>query len=136
MASDHAGVNLFRSMKADTDGLPSVGPTARELGARPDDDIRVDVEGYVAPLTGGLSVSPVSAQRLPAHRRPPELGGNGKDPVWRLTSDLLPAVLRYRPDDEDPDGHGTIEPVSRMTLDAYQQALQATRGAWKLVEGL
>jgi len=121
-------------MKTGTDGLPSVGPTARELGTRPDDDIPVDADGYVEPLTGGLSVSPVSADRLPEHRRPPELGGSGKDPVWQLATDLLPEVLRYRPDDEDPDGHGTIEPVARMTLDAYQQALGATRSAWTLVE--
>jgi hypothetical protein len=134
VAPDGSAVSLFRSMKVDTDGLPSVGPTARELGVRPGDDIPVDNDGYVEPLTGGISVSPVAADRLPEHRRPPEVGGTGKDPVWTLTSDLLAATLRYRPDDEDPDGHGTIEPVSRMTLDAYQQALRATRSAWTLVE--
>jgi hypothetical protein len=134
VASDGSAVSLFRSMKADNDGLPSVGPTARELGVRPGDDILVDTAGYVEPLSGGISVSPGAADRLPEHRRPPEIGGTGKDPVWTLTSDVLPADLRYRPDDEDPDGHGTIEPVSRMTLDAYQQALRATRSAWTLVE--
>lgn len=118
----------------DADALPSVGTSARELGARPDDDIPVDADGYVEPLMGGISVSPFSPERLPPHRRPPELGGVGKDPVWWLESDRLPEVLRYRPDDADPDGHGTIEPVSRMTFDAYQDALQATRSAWTLVE--
>ena len=136
MAISGAAVSLFRSMRVDSDGLPSVGPTARELGARPGDDIPVDTDGYVEPLAGGMSVSPVDADRLPEHRRPPEMGGSGKDPVWTLTTDLLPAALRYRPDDQDPDGHGTIEPVSRMTLDAYQQALRATRSAWTLVESL
>lgn len=118
----------------ENDRQPSVGPTARELGARAGDDIPVDTEGYVEPLTGGLSVSPLSPHRLPEHRRPPEFGGRGKDPVWSLNSEELPPVLRYRPDDDDPENHGTIEPVERMTLDAYQEALEVTRSAWALVE--
>lgn len=134
MASDEPVDRLFRSMKVDTDGLPSLGPTARELGVRPDLDIPVDTDGYVEPLTGGISVSPLSPEQLPEHRRPPEFGGNGKDPVWSLTGDQLPAGLHYHPDEENPDGHGTIEPASRMTLGAYEEALRATRSAWTLVE--
>lgn len=134
MASDEPTVDMFRSMKVDPDGLPSVGPTARELGAWPDDDIPTDADGFVGPAMGGISVSPFSPRRLPEHRRPPQHGGRGKDPVWRLTSDLLPAALCYRPDEDDPDGHGTIEPVSRMTIDNYQEALKETRGARTLVE--
>jgi len=116
------------------DGQPVVGPTARELGARRDDDIPVDEQGWVQPLTGGISVSPHSYERLPLHRRPPELGGNGKDPVWSLETTDLPPDLRYRPDDEESPVHGTIEPGSRMTFDGYQAALQATRSHWRLVE--
>ncbi|MCM1236256.1 MAG: hypothetical protein NC489_39755 [Ruminococcus flavefaciens] len=44
----------------------------------------------VHPKTGGMSVSS-SPKDLPPHRKPPEFGGTGKDPVWKMnTSDLGP----------------------------------------------
>ena len=124
-------VELYRGMKAAGDGMPSAGASAREIGARPGDDIPVDERGFVHPGTGGVSVAPESPSRLPEHRRPPTLGGNGKDPVWRLNSRMLPDALRYR---ADTDTHGTIEPASTMTLTAYQDALRETRSRWTQVE--
>lgn len=74
-------------MRIGGDGLPMAGPTARTLGARPgsppDGDIPI-VGGMVRPGTGGMSVSPPPPENLPPHRRPPEYGGKGKDPIWEF----------------------------------------------------
>jgi hypothetical protein len=121
-------------MKLASDGGPSVGPTARELGARPDYDIPLDESEHVSPGTGGMSVSPGSVLALPPHRRPVEHGGIGPDPVWKLNSDALSENLRYRPDGEQPTRHGTIEPAERMSLTEFQEALETTRNKWTLVE--
>jgi hypothetical protein len=113
---------------------PSVGPTARQLGARREDDLPVDADGFVEPETGGVSVAPEAAKRLPIHRRPAEHGGDGRDPVWKLSVNALPDGLRYRPDEEDPENHGTIEPSRRMTFDEFQEKVAATQPSWTLVE--
>lgn len=116
------------------DGLPAPGATARTLGARPGIDIVVDKSGMVRPGTGGVSVSPGDPRNLPRHRRPPEFGGLGRDPVWRIrTSDLGPE-LAYEPDPRNPSGHGFVEPAYDMPYEAFQAALEATRDRWELVD--
>ena len=67
-----------------------------------------------------MSVSPNGPRNLPSHRRPPTLGGTGKDPVWRITIADLGIDLQYRPDPARA-GHGFVEPVRLMTLSEYQQ---------------
>ena len=90
------GTELYRGMR-EADGLPVTGPTARTLGARPGVDVPVGPDGMVHPGTGGVSVSPDSPLNLPPHRRPPEFGGTGRDPVWRLDERDLPDGLSYPP---------------------------------------
>lgn len=79
---------LFRAMKQDSAGQPVCADTARGLGARvpPADpaDIVPDRGGDVHPETGGMSVTPGDPMGLPVHRRPPELQGWGKDPVFEI----------------------------------------------------
>jgi RHS repeat-associated protein len=123
------GENLFRSMKAGPSG-PEVGPTARTLGARPGTDIPVQ-GGMVQPQTGGMSVSPGGPHNLPSHRRPPEFGGTGKDPVWCINGCDLPEGLTYRPDPHNPTGHGFIEPSRAMNYSEYEQLLESTQNLWK-----
>jgi len=79
-------------MKVAEDGLPELGRSARTLGARPQIDIPVDDDGIVRGGAGGMSVAPDSPMRLPVHRRPPELAGTGKDPVWELEVERLPEL--------------------------------------------
>lgn len=123
-------------MRADADGRPALGPTARTLGVRPGPvggvlgDVLVDAEGMVEPGAGGMSVSPDDPANLPEHRRPPALGGSGKDPVFGIGADALGSDLSYRPDPDDPGVHGFVEPGRRMRLEDYQEAVAATRGAW------
>ena len=124
-------VTLYRSMGSAEDGFPLTGAIARTLGARPAIDIVVDSVGMVRPGTGGVSVAPNDIMHLPVFRRPPEFGGTGKDPVWSIRAIDLGPDLRYRPDPDNPAGHGFIEPARRMRFSEYQDALHATSGTWR-----
>jgi hypothetical protein len=118
----------------DDAGLPKVGRSARTLGVRLDKDISPDEHGNVRPQTGGLSVAPDDPRRLHPVRRPPTLGGRGRDPVWALDATRLPAMLEYRAD--VPERHGLIEPARRMLLADYETALAGTRPLWMQVFAL
>ncbi|RYF69384.1 MAG: hypothetical protein EOO39_17645, partial [Cytophagaceae bacterium] len=121
-------IDLFRGM-TDINGIPKVGGSARELGARPGVDIPIDANGNVHPNTGGISVSP-SPNDLPSHRKPPGFGGTGKDPVWKINTNDLGGDLKHIP---DKPGHGTIQPSRTMSFDDYQKALADTQKKWKKV---
>ncbi len=123
-------------MQEDSDGLPKIGATARTLGVRPNGqfgDIIVTAGGIVFPGTGGMSVSPWPPENLKEHRRPEEFSGTGKDPVWEMDTDDLPAELHYQTDPDMPDVHGFIAPSWWMSLSEYQRALHRTRGLWTRV---
>ena len=83
----------------------------------------------VHPQTGGMSVAPDTPMNLPLHRRPAELGGTGKDPVWSIKESQLGPSLSYRPD-PDLEGHGFVEPAFPMSLGDYVGALEGTAGLW------
>ena len=100
------------------------------LGVRLFGDIEVSAVGIVSPGTGGMSVAPDHPKNLPRHRRPPEYGGIGADPVWRMNSADLPQLLRYTQDSADASRHGFVEPTEVMSLDDYQEALAASRTSW------
>jgi hypothetical protein len=129
------GERLYRSMKIATDGLPEWGRTARTLGVRPVTDIPVAGDGTVVGGAGGMSVAPGLPLNLPAHRRPPEYGGTGKDPVWESDTSDLGEDLVYREDPLLPDIHGFIEPARRMSFADYESALLVTRATWRLPSG-
>jgi hypothetical protein len=119
-------------MKAASDRHPEPGRTARTLGVRPGIDIRVGEDGLVVGGEGGMSVAPDSAENLPAHRRPPEHGGTGKDPIWELAVADLSDELVYREDPLMHGVHGFIEPSAPITFERYESALLGTRAAWRL----
>jgi len=64
------------------------------------------------------------------HRRPPEFGGTGKDPVWAIGIDTLGPDLVYVPDSST---HGTIQPKRPMSYNDYQNALASTQPFWRKV---
>lgn len=70
---------------------------------------------------------------LLAHRRPPEFGGIGRDPIFEIDFVELGPDLRWRADPEGPSGHGFVEPVRRMGFTEDQGALWATRPRWRQV---
>jgi hypothetical protein len=120
-------------MRKGRDEKPEVGRSARTLGVRPGVDILVEPDGTVTGGTGGMSVAPDAPANLPSHRRPPEHGGTGKDPVWEIDTAELEEALDYRADPLQPGAHGFIEPSRRMTLEDHEHALAATREMWRLV---
>lgn len=123
-----SGVSIYRGMVEEA-GKPKINASARALGARPKVDIPVGADDMIHPNTGGVSVSP-SPQDLPAHRRPPELGGTGKDPIWSINTDDLGPNLQYVP---DKPGHGTIQPTTSMSFEEYQKELAKTNSKWNKV---
>jgi hypothetical protein len=125
-------VRVLRAMKRGADGLPKLGYSgARTLGARCSIDIPLrEDDGFVEPETDGMSVSPPPPDNLPYFRRPPVFGGTSKDPIWELETDELREELGYRPDPDDPDRHGYIEPSRQMPFEEYQRAIHNTRGLW------
>jgi hypothetical protein len=127
-----SGKLLFRGMRRGSDGFPLAAESARALGARREIDIEVDEDSRVQPASGGMSASPNSPANLPRHRRPPEWGGTGLDPVWEISSARLGAGLVYRADPLEPETHGFIEPDRPMRFEEYQGALAETRHDWRL----
>jgi hypothetical protein len=122
---------LYRAMIADSDELPVTGPTARTLGVRPSIDITVDGLGWVDPGSGGMSVAPNDPMYLPRHRRPPEMGGTGKDPIWSIRVSDLSRSLVFRSDPFSPSVHGFVEPAVRMIFEEFQSALADSRRLWQ-----
>lgn len=123
---------LFRAMKAGTDGKPICGETKRHLGACIPGDVNADVEGTVHPRTGGMSVTAANPRALPNHRRPPEWGGKGRDPVFSIEQANLGEDLDARPEASGSD-HWFVEPARVMIAENYQRAIWTTRPAWDKV---
>lgn len=119
-------------MRADVDGLPELGATARSLGARPGRDIKVDANGLVQPGPGGMSVTMADPARMPRPRRPRSLGGEGRDPLFRMRSDALPTELVLRPDEVRPQTkHACVTPAEECLFENYQDSLHETRPRWE-----
>ena len=100
------------------------------LGVRPGVDGEVSPEGHVRPRGGGLSVAVGSPRNLPRHRRPPEHGGIGADPVWAIETGDLTDDLDLRRHPGRSDSHALVEPSRPMPLDEFQNALAVTRSFW------
>jgi hypothetical protein len=125
---------LFRAMKYDENNLPQLGQSARELGVRPNVDIPIDAQGYIHPQTGGMSFTVDDVMYLPAHRRPFDFNGTGKDPVFSINKEQLPKTLMAK--QQDSLHHYLIEPndtYSTLHDHAVQTRIEKTYSA-RLVE--
>jgi hypothetical protein len=128
-----SGQPMFRAMKEHTNGYPVVGRSGRTLGVRiegPIRDIPVAEDGTVAPATGGMSVALDQARNLPKPRLPRSLGGEGRDPVFRLSSEERGPTLLVR---SDRYPHACVEPRGRCLLTQFESALTATSPRWSKV---
>lgn len=120
----------FRAMKQHADGLPAVGRSGRTLGVRvegPIRDIPVRPDGSVTPGTGGMSVALDAAQNLPKPRLPKSLGGEGRDPVFRISTGALPFALVVHPERYP---HALVEPRNQCPLAQFESDLANTRQSW------
>ncbi len=124
---------MFRAVKPHPDGYPLVGRSGRTLGVRVDGsyrDLPVAEDGRVAPETGGMSLALGKPGNLPKHRLPRSLGGEGRDPVFRMFAVFLPETLLLRPDRYP---HAYIEPRRLCSLLQFESALNDTRNHWRRV---
>ena len=124
----------FRAMTPTGNGLPSVGPSKRMLGALPSETNSTD--GTFGPGTGGMSVSPDSPWYIPHHRRPRWMGRGATGPAqdWVFGIDngaLYVAALAARLDPGNPTMHAFVEPMTTMTLPSYTIALATTQTKWR-----
>ena len=132
-AGGAVGQSIFRAMKAETDGLPKVGRSGRELGVRVDGAVRdlpVAEDGTVAPETGGMSVALDAAQSQPKPRLPRSLGGEGGDPVFGMLAAEVPRSLIVR---TDRYPHALVEPGRRCSLREFESELASTRSFWSRI---
>jgi hypothetical protein len=135
---------IWRGMRM-ADGRPEVGRAGNLLGVRvgagETDDISEE-DGYVQPSTGGMSVSP-SLETLPPHRIPrrlqsryPEAIGSNQLHCWSMGEGAfvrggVADHLVLRPDPENPERHGFVEPERKMPVAEYEAAIAATRDQWR-----
>lgn len=121
--TERFGQPMFRAMKQDSEGYPAVGRSGRTLGVRvdgPHRDLPIAEDDTVAPETGGMSVALDKAGNQPKPRLPRALGGEGRDPVFRLFAGVLPETLIVRPDRYP---HACVEPGRRCPLPDFESAL-------------
>jgi hypothetical protein len=133
---------VYRAMKYDEDGLPSVEPSAKGLGVRPRNDIDVDQQGNALANGKGMSVSP-SWRVLPLWRIPKRLrdkvpGAMAPDSTSCFRTGTGPFQTgRFAQGLElvlDSTTHGCIAPAKPVPLAQYQGDLAATRADWRIDE--
>jgi hypothetical protein len=133
---------VFRVMKRDEDGLPTVERSASGLGIRPGTDVDVDSQGNAIVNGKGMSVAP-AWRVLPFFRIPERL----KDKVSKARGSNNTFCFRFGTGpfqagefaaglDLVPDGptHGCITPARLVPLARYERDLAATRSDWQFDE--
>jgi hypothetical protein len=124
---------LYRTMRANADGRPTVGRSFLCLGVRilgPSADVRVLDDGTVLPLSGGMSAF-LDPRKMPKSLRPRTLAekpGESPHPLFKLTDDKIPPTLAFRRDSEH---HGLVEPSAPCKIEEYEGDLESTRAEWR-----
>ena len=143
---------LYRAMREEN-GKPKLGRSPRLLGVRLGTDIDIeqiprgwlDDRGYLKESVEqinsgelvdvavrnykGMSTS-LSINTLPDHRKPPEFGGIGKDPLWQIDDSKIMGDIEAVQDNET---HVSIVPKYTMLLEKYETALANTQNEWEKV---
>src|SRR5437016_186230 len=115
---------VYRVMKKDGDGLPTVEPTSNGLGVRPGTDVDMDPQGNVIANGKGLSVSPswrdMPLLRIPKRLRDKVRGARGPNHRFCFRAGTGPfqpgafgAGLDLVP---DSPRHGCIAPAQTIPL--------------------
>lgn len=129
---------VFRSMRKDQDGLPSIEQSSSALGVRPGIDVDIDSQGRVLANGKGMSVSPnwrdLNLSRVPKRLRHLLPGARGSNNVFcfrrgdgPFESSTFAEGLILQPDSPT---HGVVAPAESGPLADYEAALAATRSDW------
>jgi hypothetical protein len=127
---------VFRVMKKEPDGLPTVSQTS--LGVRHDIDIDQDAQNNVLVNGKGMTVAPnwrdINVNRIPKRLRMivPGAGGSNNTFCFRMGNGafiqgVFANGLTLEPDSET---HGNVAPALVVPLATYEANLAATRPDW------
>ncbi|MEI7012848.1 hypothetical protein [Leptospira licerasiae] len=118
-------------MLADFDNFPKIG--TKGLIIRVPEDIEHDNEGFVYPLTGGLSTF-LNIMDMPKFYIPVALGGKGRIPIYKIRSENVHSDLRARSDNREnhDSSHILIEPVNKILIDHFNEDIICTRELWEI----
>ena len=129
---------VFRAMRKDEDGLPSIERSSNGLGIRPGIDVDVDSQGEVLANGKGTSVNPnwrdMSIARIPKRLSRLLPGARGSNNVFCFRQgegsfqhgDFAEGLIL----EPDSKTHGVIAPAETTPLANYEAALEATRSGW------
>jgi hypothetical protein len=130
---------MFRIMRRDDDGFPTLGASASTLGVRVGADIDVDEQGNAVPNHKGMSVAPewrmIHIFLIPRRLLPGGRGSGTRHCFRRGTAAFRQAYfgdgLELLP---DSPGHGVVRPAQLVPLAQYEAAIAATREEWVIDE--
>ena len=128
---------VFRVMKKEPDGLPTVSQTS--LGVRPGIDVDLDAQDNVLVNGKGMSVAPnwrdISRNRIPKRLRPVVPGARGSNNTFCFRTGDGPFLqgpfangLTLEPDSAK---HGNVTPAIVVPLATYEGDIAATRQDWQ-----
>ncbi len=128
---------VFRVMRKEPDGLPTVSQTS--LGVRPGVDVDLDAQNEVMVNGKGMSVAPnwrdINVNRIPKRLRPIMPGANGSNNTFCFrTGDgafgqgVFANGLTLEPDSAT---HGNVAPAQVVPFATYEADIAATRPAWQ-----
>ena len=127
---------VFRVMRKDADGLPTLSPTS--LGVRAGVDVDVDAQNAVRVNGKGMSVAPawrdININRIPKRLRPQIPGARGSNQTFCFRYGTGPFQQGFFADgltlEPDSPTHGNIAPEQSVPLAIYEADLAATRTGW------
>ena len=130
---------VFRAMRRDEDGLPTVAPAANALGVRLWNDIDIDHLNNAVLNHKGMSVSR-TWREMHLFRIPKRLGhgGQGSNNTHRFRRGngafqqaAFAPGLELLPDSQI---HAVVRPTQLAPLTQYEGDLAATRAEWQIDE--
>jgi hypothetical protein len=133
---------VFRIMRRDADGFPTVQQSSSALGVRPNVDVSLDAQGDVIVNGEGMSVNPgwreASILRIPRRLKNIKQGAAGSNNQFCFRTGAGPfqqgafaAGLTLEPDSAT---HGNIAPAQGVPLAQYETDITATRPDWQVDE--
>lgn len=128
---------VFRVMRKQSDGLPTVSATS--LGVRPGVDVDIDAQNDVLVNGKGMSVAPnwrdINVNRIPKRLRPimPGAGGSNNTFCFRtgygaFVQGVFASGLTLEPDSAT---HGNVAPAQAVPFSTYEADIAATRPDWQ-----